>query len=360
MFKLTLSSNRDNWGGDSYRARDRDRDRDRDDYRPPVQHAGPSFVSSLHNEFEYTSPDEAIDIFVKTLQGAGIQPDWTWEQAMRATISDPRYRAVKDPRVRKATFDDFISEVRTKEKEKEKERQAKARADFTTMLKRHHEIRYYSRWKTVRPMIEGEAMFRSARDEDERTELFNEYKTQLYKEYVSNQIQDRKAAEEELRDLFESLELQPYTRWAEAREALESNATFQSDAKFRSLYPNDILKAWETHMKQLENTFNDKVKGQRALKIRKSRKNRDAFKQLLYDLKTAGKTKPGTKWSQIHPLIEDDPRYDAMLGQQGSTPLDLFFDMLEDEEYILKPKRADAMHALEVRSSSRFLMVRRV
>ena len=42
------------------------------------------------------------------------------------------------------------------------------------------------------------------------------------------------------------------------------------------------------------------------------------------------------KWKDIYPVIKDDGRFLQMVGQPGSTPLDLYRDIiveLEDEVY---------------------------
>lgn len=41
-----------------------------------------------------------------------------------------------------------------------------------------------------------------------------------------------------------------------------------------------------------------------------------------------------------------------MLGQSGSTPLDLFWDVVEEEERALRGRRNDVYDVLEVRISS--------
>ena len=38
-------------------------------------------------------------------------------------------------------------------------------------------------------------------------------------------------------------------------------------------------------------------------------------------------------------MIKDDERYQNMLGQSGSTPLDLFWDVVEDMERDIRLKR---------------------
>lgn len=297
---------------------------------------------------EYGSFEEAEGAFMKMLRRHNVQADWTWEQTMRAIIKDPQYRALKDPRDRKSAFEKYAVEVRMQEKDRAKERFAKLRADFNTMLKRHPEIKHYSRWKTIRPIIEGETTFRSTDDEDERRQLFEEYIVELKKQHVEQEAATRKAAMGELVGIMNSLNLEPYTRWSEAQTIIQSNEAVQNDAKFKSLSKSDILTAFENHIKSLERVFNDARQQNKAAKARRERHAREQFNQLLKELRSQGKIKAGTKWMNICPLIQEDPRYLGMLGNAGSSPLDLFWDVVEEEERSLRGPRNDVLDVLDV------------
>jgi pre-mRNA-processing factor 40 len=48
-------------------------------------------------------------------------------------------------------------------------------------------------------------------------------------------------------------------------------------------------------------------------------------------------------------VIQNDDRYTSMLGQAGSTPLDLFWDVVEEEERALRSTRNDVLDVLDVR-----------
>ena len=266
---------------------------------------------------------------------------------MRATIKDPQYRALKDPKDRKAAFEKYAVEVRTQEKDRAKERLAKLRADFGTMLRSHPEIKHYTRWKTARPIIEGETIFRSTNDDTERRQLFEEYIIELKKANIEREAITRKSAMDELVGLLKALDLEPYTRWSEAQEVIESNDTFKADDKFKTLSKSDILTAFENHIKSLERTFNDERQREKNLKQRRERQNRDRYLDLLRELKAAGKIRAGTKWMDILPEVNQDPRYVAMLGQPGSTPLDLFWDTVEEEERAIRLIRNDVYDVLE-------------
>lgn len=53
-------------------------------------------------------------------------------------------------------------------------------------------------------------------------------------------------------------------------------------------------------------------------------------------MKTEGLIHPLTKWKDVYPYISKSPVYLNMLGQPGSTPLEMFFDTIEtihDEIY---------------------------
>lgn len=107
------------------------------------------------DEPQYSTQDEAETAFARVLRRNGVQADWTWEKTMRAIIKEPGYRALKDPKDRKAAFERYIVELKQQEQEKAKDRIAKLRQDFSVMLKSHPEIKYYTRWKYGFPQPYG-------------------------------------------------------------------------------------------------------------------------------------------------------------------------------------------------------------
>lgn len=160
--------------------------------------------------------------------------------------------------------------------------------------------------------------------------------------------------------------MEPYTRWSEAQKIIQQNERFQSEAKFQALSKLDVLNAFESHIKVLEREFNDKRQRIKAAKARKERKAREAFvvcifhlktkcfltssQALLNDLRSKGEIRAGSKWKQVYPLFKDDERYLNMLGQTGSTPLDLFWDMVEDMERDVRLKRGIVEDVMAVSS----------
>jgi pre-mRNA-processing factor 40 len=293
---------------------------------------------------------------MKVLRQMKVQPDWTWQQAVRAGIHDPNWRAIPEPEKREEAFRKYCEDMRAQEKHKEQDRQAKLRSDFTAMLRSHPEIKYYTRWKTALPIIEEETIFRSAKDDTERRSLFEEYIISLKKAHEEEEAESRRSALDEVMGLLKGLDLEPFTRWQAAEEKLELNDEFNSE-KFEALTRMDVLNQFEKHIRQLQREHNDKVQAERRKKHRVERKNRDAFLELLDDLRDSGLLRAGTKWKGIHDTIKDDPRYTAMLGQSGSSPLDLFRDALEEEEGKFRTLRRRALDVLEVRRYPTYCLI---
>ena len=349
------------------RGRDpRDRDprdardsRDTRDYRDSRDHAAPesrhagyggeakqAFVPAMDDGPEYASREEAQAAFTKVLKRTGVQPEWTWQQAMRAAIIDPQYRAIKDPRDRREAFEKYCQDMIVHDQERAEERIAKLRADFGTMLKRHPEIVHYTRWRTARPIIEGEVIFKSTDKEEERRQLYQEYIAGLKKAHRERQTNRRKDALEGLRELLPKLNIKAYTRWNEAQEIL--SAATGGEEKYQALTKYDTLTTFQDHIKALERALNEQKQQEKKMKYRRERQNRDAFKSLLSELRRDAKIRPGTTWSNIVPLIESDERYINMMGQDGSTPQELFWDIAEEEERSLRGPRNDVLDVIGV------------
>ena len=303
------------------------------------------------DEPEYATPAQAEEAFFKLLRRFNVQSDMPWEDALRLVILDREYRAIKDPGDRKLAFEKYCREIRAQEKGKEKERREKLREEFRKMLTTHDEIVHFTRWKTARPLIEREAVFKSAGDDEFRRQIFNEYILELKKKHAEDEAATRKTAISELEGMLKALVVDPDTKWDDALQSISTNERFMSDDRFRSLHNLDILMTFQNHVKALDRQANDAVQKEKRMKYRRDRKARDNYKQMLDEQLKEGQITAGTKWQEFYPLVKDDPRYDALIETLpgGSNPLELFWDVVEEEEQKLRSKRNDALDVLEER-----------
>ncbi|KAG5518455.1 hypothetical protein PMAC_002850 [Pneumocystis sp. 'macacae'] len=311
---------------------------------PLVLASGLSEEKEMQN---YTSLEEAEAVFMKMLKRCGVGANWTWEQTMRSVIKQPQYRVIKDPIQRKQAFEKYVQEIQKQESKKEHDRLTKLKADFNRMLKTHPEIKYYTRWRVAREILDGETVFKATDNEEERRQLFEEYVSELKRIENENEHKIKNEAMDAFSALLESLNLKPYSRWSSAQAKFREHPDFKSNPKFQVLSNLDILIVYESHIKGLERIYVDQRQANKAKKQRIERKNREEFVKLLQDLHHEKKIGPGTKWMTIYPIIKNDLRYKNMLGQPGSTPLELFWDIVEEAERDIRHKRNLAYDILD-------------
>ncbi len=111
---------------------------------------------------------------------------------------------------------------------------------------------------------------------------------------------------------------------------LLDNPAFADDDELLAMDKEDALVVFEDHIRELEREEEqEKDKEKKQLK-RQQRKNRDCFIECLDELHEAGKLTSMSLWVELYPNISGDLRFAQMLGQAGSTPLDLFKFYVED------------------------------
>lgn len=304
-------------------------------------------VAIKQEEPDYVSAEQAKDAFFKLLRKHNIKYDTPWTDALRAVVKERDYRAIKDANERKRAFEDYCIEQKEEERSKEKERREKVREEFRSMLKTHDEIKHYTRWKTARPMIENEVVFRNATDEAERKQLFEEYILGLKKQHAEHQVATRSKALDDLSALLTTMVLDVDLRWSEAQGMIMNHDKFTNDENLRTLPKIDILNTFDRHIKEHEVRLNNVRQRQKKLQERRNRQARDGFKALLQEKLAVGLITAGTKWQDFFPHIENEERFVNLVGLDGSGPLDLFWDVVEDEERKIRSKRNDALDILD-------------
>ncbi|KAF9576387.1 hypothetical protein EC968_008682 [Mortierella alpina] len=281
---------------------------------------------------DFATKEQAEEAFKKLLMDTGVTSTWTWEQTMRAVVTNPMYRALKTTAERKTAFQEYVDERRIVELEEKRARQQKQKQDFLELLSQHPDkITHTSRYTTVSRLFAEESVFKAFEDDRERHAIFDGYVNELIRKEKDDARQRRKAGMTALAALLSKIdEITFMTRWAEAREIVQEHKEYKKSEVMQSLAKIDQLIVYEDHVKQLEKEYDQKRVRDRVLRKRAERKRREAFKELLGELRSKSELNAKICWMQIYPLIKDDPRYSNMLGQPGSTPMELFWDMIED------------------------------
>ena len=165
----------------------------------------------------------------------------------------------------------------------------------------------------------------------DRRDLYNDVVVELEKKEREHakymQLRNKKA----LKQILENIPKITYkTRWSEAQKLLFKDVDFTQDMDLQNMDKEDALIVFEDHIRQLEKEHEDDIDKQKRWIRRQERKNRESFLCLLDELHEQGKLNSISTWSDSYSSISADQRFDAMLGQIGSTPLDLFKFYVED------------------------------
>ncbi|OZJ03151.1 hypothetical protein BZG36_03886 [Bifiguratus adelaidae] len=295
----------------------------------------------------FASQEAAEKAFIELLAESGVRPDWTWEQALRVIITHPHYKALKTLAEKKAAFHKYSN---LSPKEHRDNAYRKIHDDFFEMLQRRGDITGSTRWRQAVEMLASEPAFNAVKDLRQRESFYDEYIYGLRQKERETFRENRKASLEKFSQLLRKLpKITAHTTWKEGQPIFQAHPDF-SLASFKGMESLDFLALFEDYVKELEKD-EDKIRQRRLdIKRRRERKNRDAFKSLLKELKEKGQITARTRWMDIYPIISKDERYTNMLGQPGSTPLELFWDTLEDLEEVFYQQRRTVYDVLKDKS----------
>ncbi|KAH8549722.1 hypothetical protein BGW37DRAFT_428559 [Umbelopsis sp. PMI_123] len=290
---------------------------------------------------EFATKEQAEAAFIDLLRKTGVKSDWTWEQTMRSIITQPVYRALKTLAERKSAFNTYIEQETRREKEEQLENEKQVREAFLDLLSSTSAIRITTRYRKAATLLENEPAWKAITSERYRQALYDDYIHELSRKEKDELRELRKQSMDRFAELLRSIpEITHRTTWKSAQELYIARPEYADKGRFKGMDKLDFLVVFEDHVKHLEQVESDQKARVADARKRTYRKHRDAFKDLLAELRAGKLINAKTDWMEIYPHLKDDLRYQNMLGQPGSTPLDLFWDMVDElGERFYKQKR---------------------
>lgn len=287
-------------------------------------------TTAAKGPIEFKDKKEAIEAFKDLLKEKDVPSNASWEQALRLIANDPRYGTLRKLNEKKQAFNSYKAQKSKEEKEEQRLRAKQAKEDLEQFLQSSDKMSSSTRYRKADQLF-GELDVWRAVPERERKELFDDVLFFLAKREKEESKVLRKRNMQVLSDILDSMtSIMHSTTWQEAQHLLLDNPTFAEDAELLNMDKEDALIIFEDHIRQLEQEEEEeKERARRRLK-RQQRKNREAFLMLLNELHEKGKLTSMSLWVELYPSIRADVRFTNMLGQPGSTPLDLFKFFVED------------------------------
>ncbi|NXD31729.1 PR40A factor, partial [Spelaeornis formosus] len=259
---------------------------------------------------------------------------------------------------KKQAFNAYKVQTEKEEKEEARSKYKEAKESFQRFLENHEKMTSTTRYKKAEQMF-GEMEVWNAISERDRLEIYEDVLFFLSKKEKEQAKQLRKRNWEALKNILDNMANVTYcTTWSEAQQYLMDNPTFAEDEELQNMDKEDALICFEEHIRALEKEEEEEKQKSLLRERRRQRKNRESFQLFLDELHEHGQLHSMSSWMELYPAISSDIRFTSMLGQPGSTALDLFKFYVEDlkaryhdEKKIIKDILKDKGFVVEVNTS---------
>ncbi|EDV57568.1 pre-mRNA-processing factor 40 homolog A isoform X1 [Drosophila erecta] len=267
---------------------------------------------------------EAIESFKELLRDRNVPSNANWDQCVKIISKDPRYAAFKNLNERKQTFNAYKTQKIKDEREESRLKAKKAKEDLEQFLMSSDKMNSQMKYFRCEEVFAGTPAW-TVVPEPDRRDIYEDCIFNLAKREKEEARLLKKRNMKVLGELLESMtSINHATTWSEAQVMLLDNAAFKNDVTLLGMDKEDALIVFEEHIRTLEKEEDEEREREKKRMKRQQRKNRDSFLVLLDSLHEEGKLTSMSLWVELYPIISADLRFSAMLGQSGSTPLDLF------------------------------------
>uniref|UniRef100_H2T461 Pre-mRNA-processing factor 40 homolog A n=1 Tax=Takifugu rubripes TaxID=31033 RepID=H2T461_TAKRU len=308
--------------------------------------------------YKWNTKEEAKQAFKELLKEKGVSSNSSWEQAMKLIINDPRYSALPKLSEKKQAFNAYKVQTEKEEKEEARIKYKESKETFQRFLENHEKMTSTTRYKKAEQMF-AEVEVWSCVPERDRLEIYEDVLFYLAKKEKEQAKQLRKRNWEALKNILDNMANVTYrTTWSEAQQYLLDNPTFAEDEELQNMDKEDALICFEEHIRALEKEEEEEKQKTLLRERRRQRKNREGFQKFLDELHDHGQLHSMSSWMEMYPSLSSDIRFANMLGQPGSTPLDLFKFYVEDlkaryhdEKRIIKDILKDKSFPVEINTN---------
>lgn len=279
---------------------------------------------------QFRDKREAMEAFKELLRDCNVPSNATWEQCVRLIQSDPRYQTLKKLNEKKQAFNAYKTQRLKDEKEESRLRAKRNKEQLEEMLLNSDKISSHTKYYRCDELFATSELWQSVPDSDRR-DIYEDVMFAIAKREKEEAKVLKRRNMKKLAEVLDNMtHVQYCTTWGEAQMMLLENVTFKNDVNLLAMDKEDALVVFEQHVRDMEREeLEEKERAKRRQK-RQERKNRDQFLALLDALHEEGKLTSMSLWVELYPMVSADLRFSAMLGQSGSTPLDLFKFYVED------------------------------
>uniref|UniRef100_A0A8C9K0L1 Pre-mRNA-processing factor 40 homolog B n=1 Tax=Panthera tigris altaica TaxID=74533 RepID=A0A8C9K0L1_PANTA len=318
-------------------------------HQPPQQEEEESKPEPERSGLSWSNREKAKQAFKELLRDKAVPSNASWEQAMKMVVTDPRYSALPKLSEKKQAFNAYKAQREKEEKEEARLRAKEAKQTLQHFLEQHERMTSTTRYRRAEQTF-GELEVWAVVPERDRKEVYDDVLFFLAKKEKEQAKQLRRRNIQALKSILDGMSSVNFqTTWSQAQQYLMDNPSFAQDHQLQNMDKEDALICFEEHIRRERARLRER---------RQQRKNREAFQTFLDELHETGQLHSMSTWMELYPAVSTDVRFANMLGQPGSTPLDLFKFYVEelkarfhDEKKIIKDILKDRGFCVEVNTA---------
>ena len=262
--------------------------------------------------------EELYRKFKDKLKSLGITVTWKWEDALRLLYNEPEFKAIRTFSEKRNLFNEYINDLKNKEREEVYLKREKNKAKFRQLLSEDNTINSDSTYAEALSRLSYDERWRAV-DEREREDIFEDYIDLIYKKEEDEWKKEREVKKKLFLEKLKFKKIKSDTLWKNI--CIE----FKDDPVFASMEKIDRIQAFADYITTLEA---DEKKERKEKEKYQGYINREKFRECLQISVEEKKINIDTKWRDYVLEIKDREEYLNMLGQEGSTPLELFQDKI--------------------------------
>ncbi|XP_047338831.1 pre-mRNA-processing protein 40A-like isoform X2 [Impatiens glandulifera] len=269
---------------------------------------------------------EAVHAFKALLESANVGFDWTWDQAMRVIINDPRYGALRTLGERKHAFNEFVGQKKKQEADDRRARKKENQENFRKMLEESKELTSFPRWSKAVVFFENDERFKAVEWAGDREDIFEGYMAEVKKREKEKALEENRRNKMEYLNYLKSCDfIKASSQWRKVQDRLEA------DERCSRLEKIDRLDIFQEYIRDLEKEEDEQIKIRMEELRRLERRNRDEFRMLMEEHVAAGILTPKTHWRDYFMKVKDLQEFQAVSSNtSGSTAMELFEDVSEE------------------------------
>lgn len=185
--------------------------------------------------------------------------------------------------------------------------------------------------------------------EENRKKIFEAYIEDLRVKEKEEARESRKQQMSKFKDIVSTLGITVTTTWKEFQVVYEG--VLKTEPMLVQMDRMDLIVSFEDYILTLDSQHRQQRNLKQKAIRRQERLDRQEFYSMVLDMRKRGDFGLHTKWKSFHGQVKSDSRFIAILGNAGSSPLELFRDQIMELENLYLPDRRKIM---DIVRSSRF------